>query len=255
MSGRLDGKVAIVTGSTKGIGRGIATRFAAEGASVVVTGRDNVQGREVEQEIRAAGAEATYVGADLGRHDDVVDLVSAAVESYGKLTTLVNNGAITGFALGDKPFTEIDDDTLGRALQVNLYGLVWCCKHAIPHLVAAGGGAVVNISSAVAVNGTPGFTAYTATKGAMNSLSRSLAKEHAKDLIRVNTISTGLIESNEETAEWMANPAIREWLERLVPLPYFGTPDDIAWACVYLASDEARYVTAATLHVDGGATG
>jgi NAD(P)-dependent dehydrogenase (short-subunit alcohol dehydrogenase family) len=253
---RLQGKVALVTGATKGIGRGVARRFASEGAAVVLAGRSAEAGRAAEAEIRQAGGRALFVQTDIGKEPDVVRAVRAAVDEFGRLTTLVNNAAATHLVgasgRGDAQVTELPNEVLAESLQTNVWGLVWCCKHSIPHMVAAGGGSIINVSSGVAVRGAPQMDAYTATKGSMNALSRSLAVEYAKQGIRVNTISTGFIESGEQTAAMLALPGQREWLESAIPLPYFGVPDDIAWGCVYLASDEARYVTGADLAIDGG---
>jgi NAD(P)-dependent dehydrogenase (short-subunit alcohol dehydrogenase family) len=253
---RLQGKVALVTGATKGIGRGIARRFASEGAAVVLAGRTAEQGRAAEAEIRQSGGRALFVQTDIGKEPDVVRAVRTAVDEFGSLTTLVNNAAATHLVgmpgLGDTRVSELPNEVLAESIQTNVWGLVWCCKHSIPHMIQAGGGSIINISSGVAVRGAPQMDAYTATKGSMNALSRSLAVEYAKQRIRVNTISTGFIESGEQTSEMLSLPGQREWLENAIPLPYFGVPDDIAWGCVYLASDEARYVTGAELAIDGG---
>jgi 3-oxoacyl-[acyl-carrier protein] reductase len=253
---RLDGKVALVTGGTRGIGRAIAMRFADEGAKVVLVGRTAAEGERAQAEIAARGGRAVYVQADVGRETDVRAAVDRAVREFGTLTTLVNNAAATQLTglpdRGDARLGEVGDAVLGETLQTNLWGLVWTCRHAIPPMIAAGGGSIVNVSSGVATKGAPGMDAYTATKGAMNALTRSLAVGYAKERIRVNAISSGLIESGPSIEELLADPAKRQWLEQVIPLPYFGTPDDIAWGCVYLASDESRYVTGTVLPIDGG---
>jgi NAD(P)-dependent dehydrogenase (short-subunit alcohol dehydrogenase family) len=253
---RLEGKVAIVTGATKGVGRGIAHRFAQEGASVVLTGRSEDLGRAVEREILDAGGQALFVRADISVEDDCRIMVQAAEDRFGPLTTLVNNAAATHLSglpeRGDAGVAELANEVLAEALDTNLWGLVWCCKHAIAELMAAGGGSIINISSGVATKGAARMDAYTATKGAMNALTRSMAVGYASRRIRVNAISSGLIESGEAIEPLLADPAMRDWLQRSIPLPYFGVPEDIAWGCVYLASDESRYVTGTVLPIDGG---
>jgi len=253
---RLDGKVALVTGATRGIGRTIATVFAREGAKVVLTGRTVAAGEALQAEIRGTGGAAIFVPTDIGNEDDVVRAVRAAVERFGTLTTLVNNAAATHLSglpdRGDAGVGELANEVLAEALQTNLWGLVWCCKHAVAEMTRAGGGSIVNISSGVATKGAAQMDAYSATKGAMNALTRSMAVGYAKRRIRVNSISSGLIQSGEAIEPLLADPAMRDWLERSIPLPYFGVPDDIAWGCVYLASDESRYVTGTVLPIDGG---
>ena len=254
--GRLEGKVALVTGATKGIGRGVARRFALEGARVVATGRTAELGKQVEAEILSEGGEAVFVRTDIGVESDVARAVEFAVERYGSLTTLVNNAAATHLVglpeRGDTQLDQLSNAVMQESLQTNVWGLFWCCKHAIAQMLRAGGGSIVNISSGVAVKGAQKMDAYTATKGAMNALTRSLAVEYAKQKIRVNAISTGFIETGDITDEQLAAPGQRAWLEQIIPLPYFGVPEDIAQGCVYLASDEARYVTGAVLAIDGG---
>ena len=253
---RLAGKVALVTGATKGIGRTVATVFAREGAKVVIAGRTVAAGEQLQAEITAAGGAAIYVPTDIGNEADVVGVVRATVERFGALTTLVNNAAATHLSglpdRGDSGVGELANDVLGEALQTNLWGLVWCCKHAIAEMSKAGGGSIVNISSGVATKGAAMMDAYSATKGAMNALTRSMAVGYAKRNIRVNAISSGLIESGASITQLLGDPGTRDWLERSIPLPYFGVPEDIAWGCVYLASDESRYVTGAVLPIDGG---
>jgi NAD(P)-dependent dehydrogenase (short-subunit alcohol dehydrogenase family) len=253
---RLQGKVALVTGATRGIGRVIATTFAAEGAHVVLVGRTVDEGENARADIEAAGGRAVYVQADVGNEADVKAAVETAVARFGRLTTLVNNAAATHLPglpdRGDAGVGELHDAVLAETLRTNLWGLVWSCKHAIAAMIDAGGGSIVNISSGVATKGAPMMDAYTATKGAMNALTRSMAVGYAKQRIRVNAISTGLIESGASIEALLADPAKRQWLEQVIPLPYFGTPQDIAWGCVYLASDESRYVTGTVLPIDGG---
>ena len=255
MEQRLSGKVALVTGSTRGIGRAIATRFAAEGAAVVVTGRTKNTGHAVENEIRAAGGEATYVRADFGREADVEHAIATTTQRYGGLTTLVNNAAPTdlvGPGRGDRSLAEITDDAWDAIMTVALKQLVWCTRHAAPHLAAAEGASIVNISSAASMRGVPGIDAYTAAKGAMNALTRSLAVELARDGVRVNTIVCGMVLTSEGVFKMMDHPMIGP-ATRALHLTRLGLPDDIANVALFLASDEAAFVTGVNLPADGGA--
>jgi meso-butanediol dehydrogenase / (S,S)-butanediol dehydrogenase / diacetyl reductase len=256
MAGRLDGKVAVVTGSTRGIGRATAIRFAAEGAGVVVTGRSEDDGRAVEREIRDAGGEATYVRTDLAREEDAAGMVAAAVDRFGHLTTLVNNAAPTelmGPGRLDRRVTDLTDEGWDSIMLVALKGVVWACRHALPAIAAAGGGAVLNISSAASLLGTPGLDAYTAAKGALNALTRSLAVEYAPDNIRVNAIVSGMVLTSEGAFKLMEDPAIGG-ATRAMHLTRLGLPEDIANAALFLCSDESAFVTGALLPVDGGVT-
>jgi 3-oxoacyl-[acyl-carrier protein] reductase len=253
---RMQDKVAIVTGSTRGIGRATAVRFASEGARVIITGRTEDAGLEVEAEIRAAGDEATFVRTDLAREDDVVAMVQAAVDRYGSLTTLVNNAAPTelmGPGRSDRRVTELENDAWDAIMLVSLKAVVWCCKHAIPAMVAAGGGAIVNISSAASLLGTPGLDTYTAAKGALNALTRSLAVEYAPDGIRTNCIVSGMVLTSEGAWKMMEDPVIGG-ATRAMHLTRLGMPEDIANAALFLASDEAAFITGNVYSCDGGMT-
>jgi len=253
---RLEGKVALVTGSTRGIGRATAIRFAAEGAQVIVTGRSQEAGDAVEREIRAAGGEATYVATDLAHEDQVQGAVRIAVQRYGQLTTLVNNAAPTelmGPGRLDGRVTELSNEAWDAIMLVGLKAVVWMCKYAIPEMVRAGGGAIVNISSAASMLGTPGLDTYTALKGALNTLTRSMAVEYAADGIRSNGIVSGMVLSSPGAARLMEDPAIGD-ATRAMHLTRLGMPEDIAAAALFLASDEAAFITGALLPVDGGVT-
>ncbi len=203
--------VALITGSTRGIGRATAVRFAREGAKVVVTGRTESAGREVEREIRDAGGDAIYVRTDLAEEDDVIAAVRAAVDNYGKLTTLVNNAAPTelmGPGRLDRRVTELTNEGWNSIMLVALKAVVWTCKYSIPEMVTAGGGAIVNISSAASMLGTPGLDTYTAAKGALNTLTRSMAVEYAADGLRVNCIVAGMVLTSEGAFKMMEDPVI-----------------------------------------------
>ncbi len=255
---RLAGKVALVTGATRGIGRAIALRFAGEGARVLITGRSVDAGAAVEAEIRRAGGEASFFAMDVGREDDVRRAVETAVGRFGKLTTLVNNAAAVHLVgtpdKGDTQVTDMRNEVFAELLQTNVWGIMWTCKHALPAILAAGGGSIINISSNAALRGQRNMDGYTATKGAMNALTRSVAVEYAKQGVRVNTLSVGFVQSGAGTAAFADDPALRTYLESVIRTPFFGEPDDVAWGAVYLASDESRYVTGTTLTVDGGST-
>ena len=256
MSGRLDDAVAIVTGSTRGIGRATAARFAREGASVIVTGRTEDAGRELEEEIRAEGGEATFVRTDLANEADVIAMVGAATERYGKLTTLVNNAAPTelmGPGRLDRRVTELENDAWDSIMLVALKAVVWACKYSIPEMAKAGGGAIVNISSAASLLGTPGLDTYTAAKGALNTLTRSMAVEYAPDNIRSNCIVSGMVLTSEGAFKMMEDPVIGG-ATKAMHLTRLGLPDDIASAALFLASDEAAFITGAVIPVDGGVT-
>ncbi len=254
--GRLDDKVAIITGSTRGIGRATAVRFAEEGAKVIVTGRSVDDGTEVEAEIRAAGGEAVFIRTDLSNEADVIAMVGAAVEHFGKLTTLVNNAAPTelmGPGRLDRRVTELENDAWDSIMLVALKAVMWCCKYGIPEMAKAGGGAIVNISSAASMLGTPGLDTYTAAKGALNTLTRSIAVEYAPDNVRSNCIVSGMVLTSEGAFKMMDDPVIGG-ATKAMHLTRLGLPIDIANAALFLASDEAAFVTGAVIPVDGGVT-
>jgi len=257
---RMEDKVAIVTGSTRGIGRATALRFAREGARVVVTGRTEDAGRAVEDEIRAAGGEGVFVPTDLAREEDVIRMVTTAMERYGALTTLVNNAAPTelmGPGRLDRRVTELENDAWDSIMLVALKAVIWSCKHAIPAMTASAtsesGAAIVNISSAASILGTPGLDTYTAAKGALNALTRSMAVEYAPDNIRVNCIVSGMVLTSEGAWKMMEDPVIGG-ATKAMHLTRLGMPDDIANAALFLASDESAFVTGAVIPVDGGVT-
>jgi 3-oxoacyl-[acyl-carrier protein] reductase len=253
---RLAGQVALVTGSTRGIGRAIAVRFAEEGAAVVVTGRSRDDGSAVEAAIHDAGGEALYVPTDLAHEEDVSAAVDAAVARFGRLTILVNNAAPTelmGPGRLDRRVTELTNEGWDSIMLVGLKAVMWMCKHAIPRIGDAGGGSIVNISSAASVLGTPGLDTYTALKGAINTLTRSMAVEYADAGIRCNCIVSGMVLTSEGAHTLMEDPVIGG-ATRAMHLTRLGLPEDIAHAALFLASDEAAFITGALIPVDGGVT-
>ncbi len=245
MSGRLDGKVAIVSGSTRGIGRTIAEMFAAQGAKVGVTGRTVDRGAKVVAGIRNAGGDAEFFPLDITDESSVESVMDAVAERFGKLDILINNAAPTDAVSQQvKPLIDYTTEEWNRIITGTVTGNVfWACKYGIPHLIAAGGGSVVNISSAQSVVGMSGFAAYGAAKGAINAITRSLAVENAAHGIRVNTIVVGRVISHKADTGVGVGPG---HLTRL------GIPSDIAHCATWLASDESAFVTGSLVTADGG---
>lgn len=248
---RLEGKVAIVTGAGAGFGEGVARRFAEEGASVVVNDLNDADGERVAAEIRAAGGAAAYVRGDVSSGPDVARLVQDAVKRYGRLDVMVNNA---GVPQRNMPMTEVPEEAFDRIFAVNVKSLYWAARHAVPAFRDAGGGAFVNISSTAAIRPRPGLVWYNGSKGAASVITKSMAVELAPEKIRVNAICPVAGET-QMLAEFMGGqvtPDMRQRFLATVPLGRFSQPLDIANAALFLASDEAAFITGVCLEVDGG---
>ena len=251
MAVRLEGKVAFITGAGTGIGRAASELFASEGARVVVAEIDPDSGAETEQRIRAAGGEAVWVDTDVTDAGSVRAAIDRAVDRFGRLDVLYNNAG--GSTQVDGPVTEAPEDEFWRVIRLDLFGTFLVCKHGIPRLIEGGGGSVINTSSNVALMAVRGRDCYTAAKGGVASMTRSMAAEYARHGIRVNAIAPGATRTSRVAALAQAN----EHVDRLVrESQLFGwcEPRDIAHMALYLASDESRVTTGQVLSVDSGAT-
>jgi NAD(P)-dependent dehydrogenase (short-subunit alcohol dehydrogenase family) len=250
-TGRLAGEVAIVTGSTSGLGRATARRFGLEGAQVVVTGRHLGRGRAVVEEITGLGGEADFVAADLGDEDGCRHLVQAAFDRFGSVTVLVNNAVAPEAIAADRAVTDLSAATLDRLLRVNLMAPALLCKHAIPKMLTAGHGAIVNIGATSGAMGTGGLPGYSMSKGGLAALSRVVAADYGHLGIRCNTVQSGYI--IHEGREPNPSPE-RVAALKARQLTRLAAADDIVHAIVFLASREADVITGVILPVDGGAT-
>jgi cyclopentanol dehydrogenase len=248
--GRLDGKVALISGGARGQGAVEARLFAREGARVLFGDILDAEGRQVETEVRAAGGEATYVHLDVTREDDWRAAVAAAESRHGRLDVLVNNAGI----LLRRRTEETSIEEWERIMAVNVTGVFLGTKHALPALRRAGGGSIVNISSIAGLVGSVhGSSAYTATKGAVRLFTKSIAVQHAGERIRCNSIHPGPLDT-EMMRDVFGDPERREERRRRIPLGRIGTAEDVAYGALYLASDEASWVTGTELVIDGGIT-
>jgi NAD(P)-dependent dehydrogenase (short-subunit alcohol dehydrogenase family) len=250
--GRLDGKRALVTGASSGIGRAVANLFAAEGARVAAGGRDPERTQRTVAEIRSAGGHAVEALGDVSREDSARDVVDGAARALGGLDILVNNAGIDARVW--PPVHEWDVSDFDEIIRVNLRGPFLCSRLAIPHMLAAGAGSIVHMSSVCAITVWPGDCAYDVSKAGLNMLSDHIAVEYGPKGIRSNTLMPGVIrtELHESVMEAMNDGRA---LERSVlsrhPIGRFGTVEEVAQACLFLCTDEARFMTGANIAIDG----
>jgi NAD(P)-dependent dehydrogenase (short-subunit alcohol dehydrogenase family) len=244
---RLEDKIALVTGGGAGIGRAIAETFAREGAKVMIADRDGDAAKEVADAIVKSNGAAAAHEVDVTDTAQVKKLMEEIGVAHGRLDVLVNNAGVG--ERGD--FRHLSDEAWARVWSVNLDGTVRCAREAFDLLKASGKASIINLSSIMATKHTRQMAVYSATKGAVSALSRSLAVEYAPYGIRVNTLLPGYVET-ALIGRYLSNPMIAKALLTQTPLRRFGTPQDIANAALFLASDEAAYITGASLNVDGG---
>jgi len=250
-TGRLEGRIAIVTGAGRGIGAAIARRFAEEGARVVVAELDADSGEARAEQVRQAGHEAVAIQTDVGDTASVERMVAAVVDGLGPPDVLVNNAGINVF---HEPLS-MPPDEWERCLRVDLVGVWNCCRAVLPHLLARGKGSIVNIASVHSFQIIPHCFPYPVAKHGLIGLTRALAIEYAARGIRVNAICPGYIETELAIEYWNGFPdpeAERQRAYKIHPPGRIGTPDEVAWPAVFLASDEAGFVNGASLVVDGG---
>ncbi|MEK6422722.1 MAG: SDR family oxidoreductase [Burkholderia gladioli] len=248
---RLAGKTAIVTGGGSGFGEGIAKTYAREGANVVVNDLNGAAAERVASEIAVAGGKAIAIAGDVSKGDDWQALLAAALEDFQRVHVIVNNAGTTH---RNKPVLEVTEAEYDRVYAVNMKSLFWSVQTLVPYFRQAGGGVFVNIASTAGVRPRPGLVWYNSTKGAMITASKTLAAELGADRIRVNCINPVLGETGLMT-EFMGvadTPENRQRFLATIPLGRLSTPQDIANAALYLASDDAEFITGVCLEVDGG---
>jgi 3-oxoacyl-[acyl-carrier protein] reductase len=246
---KLKGKVAVVTGASKGIGAAIAKRLAADGASVVVNYASSREGAEkVVSEIEKAGGNAVAIGASVAKEADVQALFAETAKTYGKVDILVNNAGVYGFS----PLEQVTADEYKRQYDTNVLGLLLATKAALPYF-PSDGGSVVNISSVVSSLAPAAASVYSSTKGAVDTITKSLGKELAPRKIRVNAINPGFVVTEGTQSAGFANSEFEKAAVASTPLGRAGQPEDIAPPVAFLASDDARWITGETIFVSGGA--
>jgi NAD(P)-dependent dehydrogenase (short-subunit alcohol dehydrogenase family) len=250
--GRLDGKVALITGGASGMGKVASQLFAREGAKVVLSDVAEEAGEAVAATIRDGGAQATYVHADVSRASDAEAMVRFTVDTFGGLTVLYNNAGV--FPERDGSVTETPEEVWDLTIGINLKGVYLGCRYGIPAMIQSGGGSIVNVASFVALMGaaTPQI-AYTASKGGVLSMTREIAVEFARRGVRANSLCPGPIET-PLLQELLADPDRRQRRLVHIPMGRFGQAEEIANAALFLASDESSYMTGTALVVDGGIT-
>jgi NAD(P)-dependent dehydrogenase (short-subunit alcohol dehydrogenase family) len=249
MPGKLEGRVALVTGGSAGIGRATAIAFAREGARVVVSDVDAPGGEETQRLIAGEGGEAIYVEADVSKEAEVQALIGRTIAEYDRLDYAFNNAGIEG---ATAPTAECTGENWDRVIDINLKGAWLCMKYEIPEMIRAGGGAIVNCSSIAGVIGFPGIPAYTASKHGLLGLTRAAALEYATRGIRVNAVCPGVIRTAmvERFTGGSAEAEVR--LVSGEPMERMGTPEEVASAVLWLCSEGAAFVTGHPLMVDGG---
>ena len=249
---RLQQKVAIITGGALGIGRAAAIRMAQEGASVAILDCMDEEGEALAKTINDDGGIARYWHCDVAREDGVSRTVNAVADEFGRLDIMVSNAGIAG---PNKPTHELTEEEWDRVQAVK--GVFFCTKHAIPHLRKAGGGSIINLSSIYGLVSAPDLPPYHASKGAVRLMTKTDALLYAGDRIRVNSVHPGFIWTplvEKHLRDQGSLEEGRKAVDALHPLGHMGEPDDIAWGIVYLASDEAKFITGTELVIDGGYT-
>ncbi|MEX2243324.1 MAG: glucose 1-dehydrogenase [Fimbriimonadaceae bacterium] len=251
---RVNGKVAVVTGGSLGIGQACCRLLAREGASVAIVDLLETEGTALADKIGAEGGRAKFWRMDVSSEGSVKSTISAIVAEFGRIDVLVNNAGIIG---ANKPTHELTEQEWDAVQAVNVKGVFFCTKHAVPHMIAGGGGSIINLSSIYGLVGAPDLPPYHASKGAVRLMTKTDAMIYAKNGIRVNSVHPGAIMTPmlEQLFATAPDPvAAQQAMADQHPLGRIGVPDDIAYAVLYLASDESGFITGEELVIDGGYT-